>query len=95
MSGNWLGSGQPSPYQKMQAVLSGAASFDDADPAIQSLLQKPIYDAAVVIVKESDRDKRRKMLTDTPESYRVKLEAEVRKIWPIRNKLSQYRSNTR
>lgn len=95
MHGNWLGSGQPSPYQKMQAVLSGAASFDDADPAIQSLLQKPIYDAAVVIVKESDRDKRRKMLTEVPESYRLQTEMEVKRLWPIRNKLSQSRSNTR
>ena len=89
MSGNWLGSGQPSPYQKMQAVLSGAASFDEADPAIQSLLQKPIYDAAVVIVKESDRDKRRKMLTEVPESYRVQVAKETERLWPIRNKLSQ------
>lgn len=95
MHGNWLGSGQPSPYQKMQAVLSGAASFDEADPAIQSLLQKPIYDAAVVIVKMESKESRKKALQKIPETCRVQVEEHVRKIWPIRNKLSQSRSNTR
>lgn len=75
-----------SPYQQLQAVLSGAASYSDADDAIKSLIRKPVFDMAVAICKENDREVRKKMLTGAPESLRSMVEMEVMRLWPDRHK---------
>ena len=85
--GNWLGSGHPSPTQYASAVLEGAASYDDVPGAIQSLLRKPIYDEAVKIICEPDKENRRKMLQAAPESCRQNVEQEVVRLWPRRQQL--------
>ena len=87
ITGNWLGSGHPSPTQYAQAVLKGAASYDEVPGAIQSLLRKPIYDEAVKIICEPDKENRRKMLQAAPEGYRDVLGETVRTLWPRRQQL--------
>ena len=89
--GNWLGSGHPSPTQYASAVLEGAASYDEVPGAIQSLLRKPIYDEAVKIICEPEKENRRKMLQAAPEGYRNILSETVRKLWPIRQQLLKSR----
>ena len=87
ITGNWLGSGHPSPTQYCSAVLKGAASYDEVPGAIQSLLRKPIYDEAVKIICEPDKENRRKMLQAAPEGYRHILSETVRTLWPRRQQL--------
>lgn len=87
ITGNWLGSGQPSPTEYASAVLRGAASYNDVPPAIQSLLRKPIYDMAVCIIKKNDKQERISDLQDVPDGLRSVIEMEVKRLWPIRNKL--------
>ena len=87
ITGNWLGSGHPSPTQYASAVLKGAASYDEVPGAIQSLLRKPIYDEAVKIICEADKENRRKMLTALPNSIRDEVAKEVTALWPRRQQL--------
>ena len=77
----------PPPSKQLEAVLSGAASYTDAPAAIRSWASKAIYDMAIKIVIENDKEKRKKMLTDVPESYRHEVENIVRKKWPARQSL--------
>ena len=84
---NWMGSGHPKPSSLARAVLKGAASYDEVPGAIQSLLRKPIYDEAVKIICEPDKENRRKMLQAAPEGYRDVLGETVRTLWPRRQQL--------
>lgn len=87
MNGNWMGSGFPRPSSMATAVLKGAASYDEVPGAIQSLLRKPIYDEAVKIIYEPDKENRRKMLTALPTSIRDEVAKEVTALWPRRQQL--------
>ena len=91
VTGNWLGSGHPSPTQYASAVLKGAASYDDVPGAIQSLLRKPIYDEAVKTICEPDKEKRRNMLTALPISIRDEVAKEVTARWESRQQLLKSR----
>ena len=91
----WLGTNLEKPSDEMRRVLMGKLHYDDASPAVQSMCSKEFFDAAVVIVKMESKESRKKALQKIPETCRVQVEEYVRKVWPIRNKLSQSRSNTR
>lgn len=91
----WLGTNLEKPSDEMRRVLIGKLHYDDASPAVKSMCSKEFFDAAVVIVKMESKESRKKALQKIPETCRVQVEEYVRKIWPIRNKLSRSRSNTR
>ena len=91
VTGNWLGSGHPSPTQYASAVLEGAASYDEVPGAIQSLLRKPIYDEAVAIIKVNDKAERNNALQRQPEKLRSVIEGEVTRLWPRRQQLLKSR----
>ena len=87
----WLGSQHPKPSDQMLAVLTGRLAHDDAPAAIQSLCSKAYFDAAMLIIREDDKEKRRKMLTRIPETCREQVAETVRKLWPIRQQLLKSR----
>ena len=84
---SWLGSQHPRPSDQMLAVLTGKMHHKDAPAAIQSLCSKAYFDAAMQIIREDDKEKRRKMLTRIPETCRNEVAKEVTKAWPRRQQL--------
>lgn len=84
---SWLGTKHPKPSDQMLAVLTGRLHHNDAPVAIQSLCSKAYFDAAMQIIAEDDKEKRRKMLTRIPETCRNKVAKEVTKLWPTRQQL--------
>ena len=84
---SWLGTDIQKPSDQMLAVLTGKLHHDDAPAAIQSLCSKAYFDAAMQIIREDDKGKRRKMLTRIPETCRNEVAKEVTKAWPRRQQL--------
>lgn len=85
---SWLGSRHTKPSDEMLAVLDGRLHHDDASPAVQSMIRLQYFDAAVVIVKMESKESRRKALQKVPETCRMQVQEEVKRLWPIRNRLS-------
>lgn len=75
------------PSEQLFAVLSGAVSMDDTDPAIRSMAQKPIHDAAVTLIRIEDKHARRQTLQKIPEKMRPYVEKRVAELWDMRYEL--------
>jgi hypothetical protein len=75
------------PSEQLFAVLSGSVSMDDADPAIRSVAQKPIHDAAVMLIRIEDKTKRLATLQKIPEEMRPYVEKRVAELWDLRYEL--------
>lgn len=84
---SWLGSQHPKPSDQMLAVLTGKMNHDDAPAAIQSLCSKAYFDAAMQIIREDDKEKRRKMLTRIPNTCDKQVRQYVELLWPRRQQL--------
>lgn len=77
----------PWPSRQLYAVLDGTLAWDNASPAIRSWASFFIFDAAKQIVLMADKEKRQTALGKIPGTIRPIVEAEVRRIWPIRDSL--------
>lgn len=75
------------PSQICQEIIKGRLHHDAAPLPIQSMMRLHYYMEAKKIIKETDIDSRRKMLTGHPDSYRFKVEEEVKRLWPLRHSL--------
>lgn len=72
------------PSEQLEALLMGKIAWDDAPAAIRSWAQKPIFDAANMIMKATDRGARKRMLAKIPDAIRPRVEAEVMRLWDLR-----------
>lgn len=59
----------------------------DAPASIQSWARLSIYEGAVEVVHLHSPDARRAALLQIPEKVRPYVEAEVKRIWPMRSEL--------
>lgn len=84
---SWLGTDIQKPSDQMLAVLTGKMKHDDAPAAIQSLCSKAYFDAAMQIIREDDKEKRRKMLTRIPNTCDKQVRHYVELLWPRRQQL--------
>jgi hypothetical protein len=73
------------PSIQLHAVLSGATSWSDASPSIQSWAQLEIHRGAVDILSLPTIEKRRAILQKIPGDIRVLVEAEIMRLWKMRN----------
>ena len=83
----WLGSPHKRPSDVMLDVLEGRLAHDDAPAAIQSLCSKAYFDAAMQIIREDNKEKRRKMLTRIPNTCDKQVRQYVELLWPRRQQL--------
>ena len=67
-------------------VLNGHKPLEQAHPAIQSIMQKFLYEAACEIL-EAEKEVRKHMLEKIPELIRPHVEKEVWRIWRMRNEV--------
>lgn len=74
------------PSIQLHAVLSGATSWSDASPSIQSWAQLEIHRGAVDILSLPTIEKRRAILQKIPGDIRVLVEAEIMRLWKMRNR---------
>ncbi len=72
------------PSQWRVDVLTGAVAMRDAPAAIQSWVQRDIFDAAKEICAAPDKGTRRKMLERVPVAVRPYVEAEVKRLWALK-----------
>ena len=72
------------PSEKIQAVLSGAASLDTLDPAERSNIRLAIYHKACEVLNAGNREQRRIALNKVPETIKEAVEAEAERIWKLR-----------
>lgn len=75
------------PTEQLHELLSGHIAWDKAAPAIRSWAAFFIHDAARQLVKMPDKEKRRMALGKIPGTIRPHVELEVKRIWPIRDRL--------
>ena len=73
------------PSEKIQAVLSGAASLDTLDPAERSNIRLAIYHRACEVLNAGNRDQRRSALERVPETVRGEVEREAIRLYKSRN----------
>lgn len=73
------------PSEKIQAVLSGAASLDTLDPAERSNIRLAIYHKACEVLNAGNREQRRSALEKVPETIREAVEAEAIRLYQSRN----------
>ena len=69
------------PSVKLRDLLSGRATWDDADPAIRSMARLQIFGAATMICAAKTRPERVQMLAKIPQTIRPQVEAEVKRLW--------------
>jgi len=60
--------------------------LEKAHPAIQSVMQRLLYEAACEIL-EKEKELRKPMLQKVPELIRPHVEAEVWRVWRMRNEV--------
>lgn len=70
----------------MFAVLKGYAPLEKAHPAIQSVMQRFLYEAAVEILSR-DFELRKQMLEKIPALIRPHVEQEIWRVWRTRNEV--------
>lgn len=73
------------PSIQLHAVLSGETPWSDASPSIQSWAQLEIHRGAVDILSLPTIEKRRAILQKIPGDIRVLVEAEIMRLWKMRN----------
>lgn len=69
------------PSEQLFDLLMGKVAWDDAPESIRSWAQKPIYDAAVEIVRMQDKAARQKALAKIPPALRKRVEGEIMRLW--------------
>jgi len=72
------------PSLKLRELLMGRTSWDDADPAIQSVARFEIYKAAKQILELDTKGARRNALGKIPAAIRPRVEDEIKRIWALR-----------
>lgn len=83
----WLGTTHKKPSDIMLEVLEGKLNHDDAPPAVQSILRLEYFNAAVEVCLKKSKEDRKKYLSRVPETCRSEVEAEVKRLWPIRDRI--------
>lgn len=71
----------------MQSVMRGQQLADVPEnwrDTVKSAMQYPIYQIACRVLELASRDDRREMIAKQPESIRGMVEAEVMRVWRIR-----------
>lgn len=75
------------PSQICNDIIEGRLHHKDAPLPVQSMMRLHYYLEARKVIAEDCIKKRRKMLTGHPDSYRFKVEEEVKRLWPLRHSL--------
>ncbi len=83
----WLGSKHKKPSDIMLDVLTGKLNHDDAPEAVQSMCRLEYFNAAVDVCLKKSMEDRKKYLSRVPETCRSNVEAEVKRLWPIRERI--------
>lgn len=73
------------PSEQLDDLLSGRVSWDDTPDAIRSWARLAFYDGAQQILAAPDKGTRRNMLGRVPPGVRPMVEAEVKRLWALRN----------
>ena len=74
------------PSEQREALLRGNVSWNDAPEAIRSWARLAIYQAAAEIVAADGKGARRNMLGRIPAAIRPLVEAEINRLWALRDK---------
>jgi len=69
------------PTDLVRAVLMGKVELEKADPAIQSVCSKYIFDGATAVLKLPSKESRRAALDRAPSLIRPHLEREVMRLF--------------
>ena len=72
------------PSEKIQAVLSGAASLDTLDPAERSNIRLAIYHRACEVLTFSNTDAIKREIERQPETIREAVHEEARRLYKHR-----------
>lgn len=75
------------PQQWLNEVLSGRIAMEDAPASIQSWARLTIFQGACEIIKMDTPDERSAELAKIPPLVRPWVEAEVKRMWPMRRDL--------
>lgn len=75
------------PSVKLENLLMGRTAWDEADDSIRSWASFHIYEAARLIIGMPEIENRRTALGKIPAAIRPYVEAEIRRLWPIRDSL--------
>lgn len=75
------------PSQWLHSVLSGQTDLSDAPASIQSWARFPIFQGACDIIRMDTQDERRAELQKIPSKIRPHVEAEIKRLWPMRRDL--------
>jgi hypothetical protein len=70
-----------------EQVLSGAISMGEASPSVRSWLRHDIYQGAREICLIENIEERRNALQGIPALIRPYVEAEIKRLWPLRHEL--------
>ena len=74
--------------QWLQEALSGRIPLTDCPPAVQSWARLSIYEGALEVLKMEWVEDRRRALGKIPPLIRPYIEAEVKRLWPLRDELA-------
>jgi hypothetical protein len=72
------------PSEQLEDLMYGRTSWDDTPEAIRSWARFGIYQAARQIVAEPEMGLRRNMIGRVPAHMRAMVQAEVKRLWPLR-----------
>ncbi len=72
------------PSEQLADLLMCRVAWNDAPASIRSRAQLEIYQAAVQILAEPDKGRRRNMLGKIPAPIRPMIETEVKRLWALR-----------
>lgn len=71
----------------LDEILSGRIAMEDAPDAVQSWARFAIYEGAVEIINIEFSGDRKAALSKIPERVRPYVEAEVKRLWPLREEI--------
>ncbi len=74
-------------HEWIDDIMAGRLDLQDAPSSIQSFARYFIYEAAVAVCKLESREARVSALDVLPAKIRPHVEAEVKRLWPIRRDL--------
>lgn len=72
------------PQEWLRLVLSGQIQMEQAPASIQSWARFAIYQGAVEVIQMDTKEERLAALAKIPPSIRPYVEAEVKRVWPLR-----------
>ena len=75
------------PSHWLKAILRGEIHIEEAPQAVQSWARFPIFEGAKEIVLMDTREERAAELEKVPAKIRPHVEAEVKRLWPLRREL--------